>query len=147
FLTATRFTGSLHRTIFAHKNLTLIGCQEDPTAWAALAPQFRGSRIGYAELAGLSPGEFFCFSRSGVDRVRMPMARELAKVAPKALPVTQKLPTTFSQWDRAMREIPKRRLMALTAPVVQLLGAVAGLTPQQLLAGRRALQDELEGRG
>jgi hypothetical protein len=34
FLTALRFTGSLHRSIFGTKNLTLIGCQEDPTAWA-----------------------------------------------------------------------------------------------------------------
>jgi len=38
FMTATSFTGSLHRHIFANKNLSLIGCQEDPAAWAALAP-------------------------------------------------------------------------------------------------------------
>ena len=34
FITALRYTGTLHRSIFSNKNLTLIGCQEDPTAWA-----------------------------------------------------------------------------------------------------------------
>ena len=46
-----------------------------------------------------------------------------------------------------MRAIPTERLMALTDPVVELLGAIAGLTPQQMLAGARALGDELEIRG
>jgi hypothetical protein len=146
FLTATRFTGSLHRSIFANKNLSLIGCQEDPTAWAALAPQFRSSRIEFNDLAALAPGEFFCFSRRGVEKVRMPMARELKRVAPKAKASKPKLPTSFSQWDRAMRETPTPRLRALTDPVVALLGAVAGLSSQQMLSGARALQDELETR-
>lgn len=144
FLTATRFTGSLHRSIFAMKNLSLIGCQEDPTAWASLAPQFRSSRIEFSDLAALAPGEFFCFSRRGVERVRMPMAEALKRVAPKAKAIKPKLPSTFSQWDRAMRETPIERLRALTQPVVSLLGAVAGLSLQQLLSGNRALQDELE---
>src|SRR5690606_24956386 len=65
FLTATSFTGSLHRSIFANKNLSLIGCQEDPTAWAALAPQFSASKIAFHDLSSLAPGEFFCFSRRG----------------------------------------------------------------------------------
>jgi len=146
FLTATRFTGSLHRSIFANKNLSLIGCQEDPTAWASLAPQFRSSSIEFNDLAALAPGEFFCFSRRGVEKVRMPMAEELKRVAPKAKAVKPKLPSTFSQWDRAMRETPTPRLRALTEPVVALLGAVSGLSPQQMLSGQRALQDELQGR-
>jgi hypothetical protein len=146
FLTALRFTGSLHREIFGNKNLSLIGCQEDPTAWASLAPQFRSSRIEFNDLAALAPGEFFCFSRRGVEKVRMPMAEALKRVAPKAKAVKPKLPSTFSQWDRAMRETPTPRLRALTEPVVALLGAVAGLSPQQMLSGARALQDELEVR-
>jgi hypothetical protein len=146
FLTATRFTGSLHRSIFANKNLSLIGCQEDPTAWASLAPQFRSSKIEFNDLAALGPGEFFCFSRRGVEKVRMPMAEALERVAPKATAVRPKLPSTFSQWDRAMRELPTARLHSLTAPVVSLLGSVCGLSSQQMLSGTRALQDELEGR-
>lgn len=146
FLTATRFTGSLHRSIFSNKNLSLIGCQEDPTAWASLAPQFKASRIEFNDLAALAPGEFFCFSRRGVEKVRMPMAEALARVAPKAKAIKPKLPSTFSQWDRAMRELPTPRLKALTDPVVALLGAVAGLSSQQTLSGTRALQDELETR-
>lgn len=146
FLTAHRFSGSLHRSIFAGKNLTLIGRQEDPTAWSALAPQFRGSKIGYADLMALSPGEFFCFSRRGVDKVTMQMADALQRVAPKAAAVRPALPATFTQWDRAMSAIPTPRLQALTSPVIQLLGAVAGLAPQQMLSGGCALQDELEAR-
>lgn len=146
FLTAHRFSGSLNRSIFSNKNLTLIGCQEDPTAWSALAPQFRGSKIGFSELQALAPGEFFCFSRRGVEKVVMPMAKALQRVAPKARLVRPALPTTFSQWDRAMCEIPKPRLEALTAPVVGVLGTIAGLTNQQLLSGGRALCDELESR-
>jgi len=146
FLTALRFTGSLHRSIFGTKNLSLIGCQEDPTAWASLAPQFRSSKIEFGDLAALGPGEFFCFSRAGAERIRMPMAEALKRVAPKAKPTKQKLPTSFSQWDRAMREIPTPRLKALADPVVALLGTVAALSPQQVLSGKRALQDELEAR-
>lgn len=147
FLTAHRFTGSLHRSIFANKNLTLIGCQEDPTAWSSLAPQFKASKIEFNDLAALAVGEFFCFSRRGVEKIRMPMAEALKRVAPKAKAVKPKLPSTFSQWDRAMRELPTQRLQALSEPVVGLLGAVAGLSAQQLLSGRRALADELGGRG
>lgn len=146
FITALRYTGSLHRTIFANKNLTLVGCQEDPTAWSALAPQFRASKIEYGDLNALSTGEFFCFSRRGVEKVKMPMAAALQKVAPKAKAAKRTLPATFSQWHRAMRDIPTERLNALTDPIVSLLGAVAGLPSQQMLSGARALQDELEVR-
>lgn len=143
FLTATSFTGSLHRSIFANKNLSLIGCQEDPTAWAALAPQFSASKISFHDLSSLAPGEFFCFSRRGVEKVRMPMAEAMRAVAMQAPTIRPALPTTFSQWDRAMREIPTERLQALTEPVITLLATVAGLTLQQAMSGRRALEDEL----
>lgn len=146
FVTAHRFTGSLHRSIFANKNLTLIGCQEDPTAWASLAPQFRSSKIEYNDLAALAPGEFFCFSRCGMEKIRMPMAEALKPVALKARAIKPKLPRTFRQWDRAMRDIPTERLEELTDPVVRLLGSVAGLTAQQMISGARALQDELDAR-
>lgn len=146
FITALRYTGTLHRSIFSNKNLTLIGCQEDPTAWAALAPQFRASRIEFNDLNALAPGEFFCFSRRGVEKVKMPMAQALRRVAPKARAVRRTLPATFSQWDRAMRGIPTERLRALTDPLVGLLGAIAGLSSQQMMAGAGALQDELETR-
>jgi hypothetical protein len=146
FVTAHRFSGTLHRSIFANKNLTLIGRQEDPTAWSALAPQFKGSKIGYADLAALAPGEFFCFSRRGVEKIQMPMADALAAVAPKATVVRQALPATFSAWDKAMREMPTDRLKALTHPVCGVLGAIAGLTSPQHQAGLRARRDELEAR-
>jgi hypothetical protein len=146
FVTAHRFSGTLHRSIFANKNLTLIGRQEDPTAWSALAPQFKGSKIGFTDLGALAPGEFFCFSRRGVDKVLMPMARALSAVAPAATIVRPALPTTFSQWDRALREIPTPRLQALTPPVIGLLGSIVGLTYPQLMAGSRALHDEIGGR-
>lgn len=146
FVTAHRYTGTLHRTLFSNKNLTLVGCQEDPTAWAALAPQFRASKIEFSDLHALSPGEFFCFSRRGVEKIRMPMADALRRVAPKAKAAKRTLPATFSQWNRAMREIPTERLEAITDPVANLLGAVAGLSAQQMLSGSRALQDELEAR-
>lgn len=146
FLTAHRFSGSLSRSVFSNKNLTLIGCQEDPTAWSSLAAQFRGSRIGFEQLQALGPGEFFCFHRRGVEKVMISMAEAMQKVAPKARVVKPALPSTFSQWDRALREIPTARLEALSMPVVGLLGAVAGLTNQQLLSGGRALRDELEAR-
>lgn len=144
FLTAHRYSGTLHRSLFANQNLSLIGCQEDPTAWSALAPKFRASKIDFNDLAALAPGQFVCFSRRGVEKITMPMAKALADVAPKATRIKPSLPTTFSQWDRAMREMPTSRLKALTDPVVSLLGAVAGLSSQQMLAGVRALQDELE---
>ena len=146
FVTTLRFSGSLHRSLFTNKNLSLIGQQEDPTAWAALAPQFRASRIEYNDLAALAPGEFFCFSRRGVERVKMPMAEALKRAAPSARVVKPTLPTTFSQWDRAMREIPTHRLRALTDPVTSLLATVTGLSTQQIHSGHRALADELECR-
>lgn len=146
FVTAHRYTGSVHRSIFGTKNFTLIGCQEDPTAWATLAPQFRSSKIEFSDLAALAPGEFFCFSRRGVEKIKMPMASALKRVALKAKTVKPMLPTTFSHWDRAMREIPTDRLEELDDRVVGLLGAVAGLSAQQMMTGARALQDELDTR-
>jgi hypothetical protein len=146
FITAHRFTGSISRSNFTNKNLTLIGRQEDPTVWSSLAPMFRSSKIEFNDLLALSPGEFFCFSRRGMEKIKMPMAEALKKVAPKAKTVKPVLPATFSQWARAMGEIPPRRLGALTDPVVHLLGAVAGLSSQQMMAGMRALQDERETR-
>lgn len=145
-VTAHRYTGTLHRTMFSNKNLTLVGCQEDPTAWSALAPQFKSTKIEFTDLNALAPGEFFCFSRRGVEKVRMPMAAALEKVAPKAKAIKRALPSNFNQWNRAMAEISEPRLQALTDPVVNLLGAVAGLSPQQMISGQRALQDELEVR-
>lgn len=146
FITAHRYTGTIHRTLFSNKNLTLVGCQEDPTAWSNLAQQFRASGIDYKDLNALAPAEFICFSRRGVEKVKMPMADALKKVAPKARTIKRTLPATFSQWDRAMRSIPTERLDALSDPVVQLLGTIAGLTTQQMLGGARALDDELEAR-
>ena len=146
FITALRYTGTLQRTLFANKNLTLVGWQEDPTAWSALAPQFRTSKIEFADLNALTPGEFFCFTRNGVEKIRMPMAIALKAVAPKAKPVAKTLPATFNQWTRAMSAIPTERLTALNDEVIALLSAVAELPPQQVLAGRTALQDELEAR-
>lgn len=145
FITATRFTGTLNRSLFAMKNITLFSCLEDPSAWAAIAPQFKASKIEFADLNALAPGEFYCFSRRGVDKIRMPMARALAKVAKKAKPVKRQLPSTFSQWDTAMSNIPVERLQALDKPeITNLLGAIAGLNPQQMISGQRALHDEME---
>ena len=146
FITALRYTGTLQRTLFANKNLTLIGLQEDPTAWSALAPQFKASRIEFADLNALAPGEFMCLSRRGVEKVRMPMAAALKAVAPKAKPAAKTLPATFNQWTRALSAIPTERLVALSEDVVGLLSTVAELSPQQILAGQAALQDELEAR-
>lgn len=147
FITALRYTGTLHRTIFGTKNLTLIGCQEDATAWSALAAQFRGTGIDFKDLNALSPGEFFCISRRGTEKVRMPMAKALKAVALSTPAPRKSIPTTFSQWDQAMREIPTRRLQALNQPVIDLMASIVGLTHQQLLAGQAALQGELETRG
>lgn len=147
FITALRYTGTLHRSIFGNKNLTLVGCQEDATAWSALAPQFRGTQIDFNDLNALAPGEFFCLSRRGIEKVRMPMAKALGAVAPSARRAKRALPQTFSQWDRAMREIPTRRLQALTPEVIQLVSSIAGMSLQQVMAGEAALASELEDRG
>lgn len=146
FLTAHRFSGSLHRSIFGNKNVSLIGCQEDPTAWATLAPQFRASKLDFGDVSSLRPGEFFCFSRRGADKIRMPMADALRRVALETRISPPVVPSNYNEWDRAMCAIPTDRLDALTGPVVALLGTVAGLSSQQLLAGGRALRDELESR-
>lgn len=145
-VTAHRFSGTLHRSVFANKNLTLVGRQEDPTAWSALAPQFKGSNIGFPDLAALAPGEFICFSRRGVEKVAMPLASALEGVALKATVVRSVVPATFSEWDVAMREIPTDRLLELSREACGFLGTIAGLQPQQLAAGGRALADELECR-
>lgn len=147
FMTAFRFTGTIHRTLFANTNLLFVGSQQDPAAWAALAPRFRTSRIDFADLAALGPAEFFCFTRADVEKVRVPMAKALEQIAPKAVAVRPSVPATFAQWDRAMSELPLEQLQALTTPIVNLLGAIAGLSPQQMLTGQRALHDELELRG
>lgn len=146
FVSSHRYTGTLNRSLFANKNLTLIGCQEDPTAWTALAPQCRAARIGFSDLNALAPGEFYCFSRRGAEKLRLPLAKALQGVAPAAKPVKPILPTTFNQWDRAVRAIPTERLLGLSEAVIDLLSAVACLTPQQIQAGIRALDDELEAR-
>lgn len=146
FITAHRYTASISRTVFTNKNLTLVGAQEDPTAWAVLAPQFRASKIEFGDLNALSPGEFYCFSRRGVEKVAMPMAKALEQAAPRAIAPRRILPASFSQWNRAMSAIPSSRLQALTEPIVGVLGAIAGLSTQQMLSGTRALQDELETR-
>lgn len=146
FFTCHRFSGTLNRSIFHNKNLTFVGRQEDPTAWSALAPQFKGSAIGFAELSALAPGEFFCFSRRGVEKVVMPMAAALEAVAPPAPRVTPARPSTFQQWDRALRQIADERLLQLTPPVVDLLARVSGLTAAQIAAGNQALADEIGAR-
>ena len=146
FITALRYTGTLQRTLFANKNLTLIGWQEDPTAWSALAPQFKASRIEFADLNALTPGEFFCLNRHGIEKIRMPMAEALKAVALKAKPAARALPVTFNQWSKAMSGIPTERLAALSEEVVALLSTVAELSPQQIRAGQAALQDEMESR-
>jgi hypothetical protein len=146
FLSAHRFSGTLHRSVFTNKNLTFVGRQEDSAAWAAIAPMFRGTGIGYAELSALQNGEFFCFSRRGIEKVTLPMAAALKAVAPKATAVRPARPQTFPQWDAAMRAIPQPTLEKLSGPVVGVLSSIAGLTPSQVAAGTRALRDELEAR-
>ncbi len=74
------------------------------------------------------------------------MAAALKAVAPKAKPAAKTLPATFNQWTRAMSTIPADRLVALSEDVIGLLSTVAELSPQQVLAGQAALQDELEAR-
>jgi hypothetical protein len=146
FFTAHRFAGTLHRAVFTNKNLCFIGRQEDPTAWQPLAPLFRGTSIGFGELSALAPGEFFCFSRRGIEKIVMPMAEALAANRPPAAKVAPVRPTTFSQWDRAMRKIPTDRLERLTVPAIDLMVSITGLTFEQSAAGYQALSDELKGR-
>lgn len=146
FVTALRYTGTLDRGIFSSMNLTMIGRQEDSTSWAALAPQMRASKLEFSDLHALMPGEFILLSRRGAEKVRTPMSKALERVALKAKPARQQLPSNFTQWDRAMRAIPTERLKALTPAVVNLMGAVAGLGTQQMLAGTNALHDELGAR-
>lgn len=146
FMTAGRFANSLHRSVFATKNLTLIGSQEDPAAWSSIAPLFKGTGLGFSELQALAPGEFICCSRRGTEKVVVQMAKAMAAVAPKARTAQRTLPSTYSQWDRAMRSITTERLEALSPELVGLFGSIVGLTPQQLRAGQLALQDELSCR-
>ncbi len=148
FITALRATGTLHRSVFTNKNLSLMGCQEDPTVWSSLSAQFRPAGISFEDLSALQPGEFYCMSRRGVEKVRMPMAEALKRAAaPKARKVRKTLPGNFAQWSRAMSEIPTRRLAALQDPALaSLLGTVAGLTRQQMIEGGSALQEELAAR-
>lgn len=145
-ITALGMTGSLNRKIFKSQTINLIGRQADPAEWSNLANQFRGTHIGYADLMALGPSEWFCFSRTGVEKVRMQMPASMEKVAIKARQVRPALPQTYSQWDRAMQEIPTERLKALTGPVQSFLGTIVGLTPNQMISGARALADELEAR-
>lgn len=146
-ITALRYTSSLNRSVFSDKNLTLIGTQEDPTVWFALAPQFRGSGIEFTDLNTLAPGEFYCISRRGMERMRMPMAKALSQVAQRAKPVRRSLPATFSQWNRAMAGISTDRLLQLRdSDTINVLGAIAGLSAQQMLTGAAALKNELEVR-
>lgn len=142
-VTALRFSNSLHRAVFSSANLMLVGSQQDPAAWPSLAPKFRGTGLDFKDLAALSPGEFFAFTRRGVDKTRLPMSDAMKKVAVRARPVRPALPTTYSQWDRAMRSIPAERLQRLDDSVVTLLATVAGLTPLQVAVGREAIQEEL----
>jgi hypothetical protein len=142
FVTSHRFSGSLHRSLFANKTLTLVGMQQDPTAWSTLAPLCRAAQLDYADLATLNPGEFYVFSRRGVEKMRMPMAKALAQVALKARPAKPVLPGNFVQWDRAIRALKEDALEALTPEVTALLGAITGLTSAQIQTGNRALADE-----
>jgi len=146
FVTTHRYTNSLNRSVYGNKNLTLVGVQEDPLVWSALAPQFRSHHIAYADLAALSTGEFFCFSRRGLDKFRLPLSKAMSKVALPARAVRQSLPTNFSQWDRAMSAMPTKQLEGLTEPVIHLLATLSGLTMAQIAAGRRALEDERAAR-
>lgn len=147
FITANRFSASVSRVAFENANLRFIGVQQDAAAWSGLAAMFRGTGISFSDLAALAPGEFFVFSRRGVEKVAMQMADKLRALAPKASASRPALPANFTQWDRAMRGIPTPRLQALQGPVVELLGNVAGLTSAQLVSGGRALRDEMEARG
>jgi len=146
FITTLRFSASVHRTIFANKNLTLVGVQEDPAAWSSMAPQFRASDVTYNDLSGLQSGEFICFSRRGVDKVKMQMAESLKRADRPAGPSRTTLPANFVQWDRAMQEISLERLEAIDDEIMTFLGTLSGLTAEQLATGYRALIDEIEAR-
>jgi hypothetical protein len=146
FFTAHRFSGSLHRSVFTNRNICFVGRQEDPTAWQPLAPLFQNTSIGFGELSALAPGEFFCFSRRGVEKVYVPMADALAAAAPPATIVPLVRPVTYSQWDRAMRAVPTARLQRLTPFVVDLMSGIVGLSAKQIQAGYAALSDELQAR-
>lgn len=146
FITANRFSASVSREAFQNGNLRFVGAMQDAAAWSSLAPMFRGTGIGFSDLAALSPGEFFVFSRRGVEKIAMQMADKLRAVAPVAVSSRPALPSNFSQWNRALRAIPTARLDALQGGVVDLLGSVAGLSSAQLVSGSRALRDELEAR-
>lgn len=146
YMTAPSYTGSVHRSMYVHANLMLVGQQNDATGWSALARQFKSAGLGFGDLSSLAPAEFFCVSRRGIEKIRMQMAAALAKTAPAAVAVRRNLPATFSQWDRAMRELPEERLKALDTGVVALLGKVAGLSAAQMMVGQAALVDELASR-
>jgi hypothetical protein len=145
-ITALRPSNSVSRDLFGNRNLTLIGGQDDAADWQALGAQCRSARLTFADFNALGPGEFYCFSRRGVDRVRLPLAQALHGAALKARPIVRALPATFNQWQKALAAIPAPRLGALSDPVVDLLATVAGLSAQQVQAGRQALRDELEFR-
>lgn len=146
FFTAQRFSGTIHRSIITNKNITLIGTQEDPTAWSALAPLCRSAKIDYSDLSTLSPGEFYVFARHGVEKLRVQMAKALARVAPKAKKPKPVLPTKFQDWSRAVTAIPTQRMEALTPEITSLLCTIAGVSAQQSRAGFNALADELATR-
>lgn len=146
-ITALRYSRSLDRSIFANKNLTLVGCQEDPVAWSSLAQQFKASGIKFDDVHGLEPGEFICFSRGSTQKIRMPMAKALQAAAPKARIAPPRLPNTFTQWVKAMKRIPTARLQSLDLEVVSVLSNVAGLAPKDVASGMAALRDEIALRG
>lgn len=146
FVTALGYTGTVHRTLFRNANLKFIGCLEDPTGWAALAPQFRSAGLDFGDLHSLAPGEFFSVSRNGIEKVAMAMAGSLKEVAIQTPDAARLLPKTFTQWDAAMVGIPTPRLRRLTGPVISLLASIAGLTASEIDSGVLALQDELETR-
>ena len=67
-------------------------------------------------------------------------------MATKAAPPKRVLPATYSQWARAMSELPLATLERLSDDVVGVLGTLSGLTAQQLVAGTTALRDEIDAR-
>lgn len=146
-VTAHRLTASLDRSLFSNKNLTLVGAQEDPASWKTISPHFRAAGVRYEDANALRPGEFFCLSRRGTEKVRMPVAAALAAVAPRAVSSAPRLPKNFAQWTRALDGIPTDRLVSLTDEVVDLLASVAGLSPEAVANGQAALDDELASRG
>ena len=98
-----------------------------------LAPQFKASKIEFADLNALTPGQFFCLSRHGVEKIRMPMAAALKAVAPKAKPVTKALPATFNEWSRAMSQIPTEpchHIDVITARQHQFPGRSLNIRPE-----------------